>query len=205
MEFKYIPDTFNDEEIIKRFGSKENFVELQVKYKQQFESILLPFLKPVELSSLIQSQNVKIPVIEDTQANFYRRFSMLQNPYLYIRNNYHVEKLTDEEIKTLESQTISQEYFARTFERVLYEEGDITFYGTPRDETACPTRSITFEFAYDQVKCESIEHLINIEKVIEEIKTAINANMQATNMPVSFMVYNGIPKQFSIDETSKII
>ncbi len=201
MEYKFIPDSFDDEAIEQRFGTRERFTNLQIKYKQKFESLLLPFLKIGDLMAMIQSQNVEIPLIDDSKANFYRGYSMLQNPYIYVRNNYHVENLTNEEIAILERQDIIPlEFFTKSLERVLFEEGDITFYGTPRDEVACPSQSLVFEFAYDQVKCESVEQLIEIEKVIEQCKLFIRNNLARTNIPVSFVVYDGIPKIFKDKE-----
>lgn len=197
MEYKYLPNTFNFQSILLRFGTIERFTELQIKYKQQFEHLLFPILKIDELQAIIQSASTTIPVIDDAAANFYRAHSMLQNPYIYVRNNYHIEALTDEELETLNSQNdISPEFFKSTFDRVLFEEGDIIFYGTPRDETMCRAKCIAFEFAYDQVKCESVEQLVKIEKVIARCKEALERNMQSANIPVSLMIYNGIPKRF---------
>ena len=46
-----------------------------------------------------------------------------------------------------------------------------------------------------KLKPESYE-LVKIEKVIARCKEALERNMQSANIPVSLMIYNGIPKRF---------
>lgn len=203
MEYKFIPDTFDYEIIKHKFGSFDRFTTSQILYKQRFEKILASLLDIDKLQALA---DVEIPVIEDSNANFYRKFSMFNDPYIYVRNNYNVERLTTEEISVLENSTeISRDFLMRTFEKVMYEEGDFTFYGTPRRETECPSKSIVFEFAYDQVKCTSIEQLMIIEVIIEKRETMISDKMQNINIPCSFVVYKGIPKIYPLDNTAGAI
>ena len=205
MDYDYIPDTFDDISIIKKFGSKQNFLEAQIKYKRAFESFLLPYLNVTRIREVLATADVEIPQIEDSVSNFYRCYSALETPYIYVRNNYHVENLSSEELQVLESEP-SREFFESTYPKVLFEKGDMVFYGTPLVENEVPAHSITFEFAYDQVRCQSIDQLKKIEEIIKECQKIISSNMQEkAKIPASFVTYDGIPKQFQVGEPSKIV
>lgn len=205
MDYTYIPDSFNYKYIKERFDQKNSFLDLQIKYKMGFEKFLLSHLDMEKISRELVSVGFAIPKIEDTTANFYRKFSQLGNPYIYIRNNYHVERLTDEELAILNSNPTS-EFFSKTFPKVMFEDGKTVFYGIPRVETECDAKSITFEFAFDKVACQTMEEIISIEDAIERCKAAIKAQLQDRyGLPISFVVYTGIPKLFPKDAIDKII
>ena len=65
------------------------------------------------------------------------------------------------------------------------------------DENLVNSKTIVFEFAYDQKKCESIEQLKIINEAIDEIFALIEKqNKENINMPVSFIKYHMIPDLF---------
>lgn len=201
MDYKYIPDTFDWEKIIRMFGSKEKFLETQIKYKKGFEKVLAQFLDIEEINGVFSSLKICVPRIEDSKTNIYRNYSMFACPYVYVRNNYKVENLSKLELEMLEG-TPTTEFFLNTYGKVMFESGDVVFYGIPNDVTKAQARSITFEFAYDQVKCQSVEELRLIEDSINRCRDIIATRLKSQSIPVSFVVYNGIPKHFSDDQQS---
>lgn len=118
-----------------------------------------------------------------------------------MRNNYKVENLSKLELEMLEG-TPKTEFFLNTYGKVMFESGDVVFYGIPNDVTKAQARSITFEFAYDQVKCQSVEELRLIEDSINRCRDIIATRLKSQSIPVSFVIYNGIPKHFSDDQLS---
>lgn len=196
--FKYVPDTYNYKLIKEKFIDEQQFLQCQVTYKKQFESFLCKYINFNQIEKYIQSMNFDIPRVKDEDYNFYHKFSNIGSNYIYLRNNYHVENLDNDEIQELlQGEKLNDDYFGKTLKKVLFEKGNSTFMGTPMDETNVQSQSIIFEFAFNQKECTSVEQLKKIKEVSKEcfkmIGTCINEKF---DISVSYLIYNAIPDIF---------
>ena len=190
MKYKYVPDTYDYSIIDKRFEDEE-FVELQNKYREFIEKLLKHYIDFKDIDNKI-GQVMKVPKKEDLEYNFYHKFSSLNSDYIYLRNNYHIENLNDDEIEVLKNNKIDYEFLNKTINRVINEEGDMTFYGSPVPKYLVDTKGLVFEFAYDQLQLLEVKELQNIEKIISVIDKYLKDNLKALNIPISMITYNGI-------------
>ena len=192
---KYIPNTYNYSLIKSKFADIEEFYNYQKIYKLHFEQLFKKILKIDELEKSILDYHINIPYLDDSEYNFYHKSSGLGSHYIYIRNNYHIENLDNNELEVLKSKNINESFIYNTYQKVLYEKNVNTFFGVPSPNTEVNSRSIIIEFAFDQKKCLSLKELKNIEKLIKEIFEKIQQNIN-NKFSLSFLVYNAIPDIF---------
>lgn len=200
---KYIPDTCKNDTRV----DDELYSILQIQYRNGFIKYLSKYINFDEINDMINELD-NIPVVNDMHYNFYHMNSLLDNKYLYLRNNIHIEKLSDDDLNLLDNidflDTVSDDYFKRTYESVLFEDGEnISYEEYPNETNIKKSKSIVFEFAYDQKKCESIEQLKNIRKLIDMIFRKIQVALEKENINCDFLVYNAIPEIFSLEELEK--
>lgn len=206
MRVKYLPDTYDKKKVEENGWTEEQFLLLQEKYREEFINKLLNRIDVDKIKEILGKGLFPIPIIEDQEYNFYHK-SIIINQYLYLRNNIHIEKLTKEEIEEMYSavlvdKNLSEEFIKHTAERVLYEEGDYTYYGMPSDKTVAPSRSIVVEFAYNQLKCNSIEQIVYIKDCYKEITKSLNETSKNSEIPIVTMLDNGIIQNFKpVEET----
>lgn len=199
MQYKYIPNSYNNNLIDKKFRCYEQFLNCQIIYKMEFEKILSKYLNINGVENYINSQNVIIPKVKDVDYNFYHRYSKLGSDYLFVRNNYHVENLDDNEINCLLfDKNLGVEFFNKTLYKVIFENGDSTFYGIACDENRANSKSIVFEFAYNQIECTTLKQQNQISEIIEECFKMLQDNInKLLKINSSYLVYNSIPNLFN--------
>lgn len=202
MKYQCIPDTYNKRKIEEKGFSDLEFENLQKKYIESFEKWLMQKIDLSNINQCIANCKSSIPVMEDKEYNIYHKNSSLGNDYLYLRNNVHIENLSEQELSELYNsilaeESLAEEFLHKTIAKVLYENGDATYYGIPSPESEVPSKSIVLEFAYDQKKCNSIEQVINIRNSFAEIqKEIIESNRNNSDFPIFLLMYNGIPDLF---------
>lgn len=102
MKIEYLPDTYDKKRIEENGWTEEQFLSLQEKYRTDFIHDLLDTIDIDKIKSIITSCPSTIPVIEDQEYNFYHRSAIIDK-YLYVRNNIHIERLSQEELEELYS------------------------------------------------------------------------------------------------------
>ena len=188
MNYILFPETIPKEKM-----NDDNFQILQTKYRRLIEELLKKYVNFEELDKKIEKV-INIPILEDHEYNFYHKYTSLNSNYIYLRNNIHIENLTQEEQQLLESNNTGENFIKQTIGRVLFEEGDLSYFGVPISKYLASSKSLVFEFAFDQAKVKQFNDLIIIEQIIKEISDyLINTLNQATNIPISVITYNGIP------------
>ena len=200
---KYIPDTCNIDSRL----DEEMYLILQVKYRNGFIKYLSSFINFDELINEMKNNN--IPVIEDKEYNFYHNDYLINSDYLFIRNNIHIENLSDEDLSYLqkfdnEDDMENNNFYNRTYKNVMFEPGEYVSYGLfPNDSNIKKSNAIVFEFAYDQKKCESLEQLNKIKETIKNTSNKIKQSMNDAGIECDFIEYKAIPELFSIDDLYK--
>lgn len=212
MKYTYIPQSFDESKILTKFANQEAFLQTQIKYKTLFEQYLATTVDFVKMERIIQGSGLEIPKIAKRDNNFYYFYSSLGSEYFFVRNNYHVENLTQEEIMELQSgRNITEGFLKATFQKVLFEEGDKTFFGIPRSETMAKSKSLVLEFAYNQKKCTTISQLNSIEELSSRCLSALGKEIEGKlGIECSFLTNNGMNDLFSsndhlLEESQKLI
>lgn len=198
MKYKYIPDSYNNSIIKERFMEDE-FIELQVKYRKYLESILSKFIDFKKIDEKIK-EVINIPKIEDKDYNFYHKFSSLNSDYVYLRNNYHIENLSDEEINKIRQDKMDFEFINKTIPKVVFETGDKSFYGTPIEKYLADSKGLVFEFSYDQIQLIDIKEYKTIKQIEKELSNVITKTLnERLKIPVTLIEYNGLNDLYKID------
>ena len=123
MNYKFIPDSIKIDDSIPLNYSLDEFLELQISYKQSFEKILTDIVDFAYFDNWVKNTINDLPIVNDKEANFYRKFSTLNSDYIYLRNNIHIEKLDFKELNELRS-NVNKDFLLRTYKKVLFEGGD---------------------------------------------------------------------------------
>ncbi len=208
MNYIYVPDSYNLSMIETKFQNEDEFLSMQVLYRKNLEFLFRKFIDFQKIDEYIQKKQLVIPKVEDKDYNFYHKYSNLGSDYVFLRNNFHVENLTPEEIALLKQSSTADniDFIRTTLGRVIFEEGDATFFGNPSPSTEVKSKSVVFEFAYDQTKCVDIPQLKAIEEIMKEVFSQIEDNMKRSfNLPVSFLVYKSIPDLYYRENQSVAI
>lgn len=193
MFYKFIPNSI-DFSILEPL-TQEYVLKMQVVYRKGFESIIKRCLEMKKFDDRISSVGA-ITLIDDMDYNVYHKFSTLGSSYIFIRNNFHIERLTQDELGELkrmcdENGEVSSDFIMRTYQRVLGEEGDFACYGTPLPQNMLPSRSIVIEFAYDAKKTSfTLEE--NLKVAFAEVFLEISEILKTQfDMPCSMLIWNG--------------
>lgn len=204
MNYKFIPNSYKLDENT----DYEKFLKKQILYRKSFEAILCKYIDFQKIDERIKSLN--LPIVYDKDYNFYHKFSSLNSEYIYLRNNIHVERLNKEEDEYLENcllknQLLDFDCINKTYSRVLFEDGEKVFCGSPTSKNMVDSKSIIIEFAYNQIKC-NIEQILNCGEVFEIIKESINSILvDKLNLKTSYVIYNSIPDEYKLEIEDKIV
>lgn len=205
MNYKFLPDSVKFDDSIPLNYSLDEFLELQISYKQSFEKILKGIVDFADFDNWIKSNINDLPIVNDKEANFYRKFSTLGSDYVYLRNNIHIEKLDFKELDELRS-NVNKDFLLRTYKKVLFEDGDYTFFGPATDMDLVASKSLVFEFAFDAKECATLDksNFFNHykENILEFIAKPI---ADALNCDVSLHRYSAIPELFSTEDSEELI
>lgn len=198
MEYVLIPNSFN-RDLLNNLSDDE-VLELQNKYRNCIEEKIKGIIDFKKVDDQINKM-VYVPRLEDKEYNYYHKFSTFPSNYIFLRNNYHIERLSEDELEQLKNGSVDDEFLKNTFEKVLYEDGNFTYYGSPIDSYLAASKSLVIEFAYDQVEIETIEELQNVDKIIGIISDELKAKIEdSLGVPVSVIIYNGIPDLYKNNE-----
>ena len=198
MKYKYIPNSYNNSKIEEKFKEDE-FIELQVKYRNYLESILNKFIDFKKIDEKMK-EVINIPKIEDKEYNFYHKFSSLNSDYVFLRNNYHIENLSDEEIDIIRQDKMDFEFINKTIPKVVFETGDKSFYGTPIQKYLADSKGLVFEFSYNQLQLIDVKEYKIIKQIVKELSNVLTKTLsERLKLPVTVIEYNGINDLYKTD------
>lgn len=203
LEYKFFPDSYNYTLIKNKGINLENFLKLQIKYKNDFEKILIGIIDFKKIDNYIDGFEKKIPIITDHKYNFYHKYSLLGSKYIFFRNNIHIENLSLDEIEVINTSIVNNvsleyKFLIDTFEKVLYENGDIAMFGIPIESNEVLSQSLVFEFAYNQKEFSTIEQYYFVNNIKDELLRDFNNLInKVIDVDVSVICYNCIPDIYS--------
>ncbi len=209
-KFIYIPNTYNENLIRNRKINENDFIAYQIKYRESFEILLKQMINFSKYDQYIYSLGINIPIVEDHDYNFYHKFSTLGSNYIYLRNNFHIENLSDEEINVIfncinNHSMLDSDFLNKTYPKVLFEQGNQAVFGLTNFDNILNSKSIIFEFAYDQAKCTDVEQYKNISDAINSVIGSLKKEMASkTKIPISTLVYKAVPDIYYQTPPSKV-
>lgn len=196
MLYQYSPSSYYERDMNKLTLSDQEFVDCQVKYRAAIEKKLKEKINFQEIDREMEEHQV--PIINDMDYNFYHKFSTLDSKYIFLRNNYHIERLSPEDLEYLQAclknnQELGDEFLKRTFETVLYETGDLAMLGVPLDENVVPAKSLMFEFACSYADVEDMKVFTYILNYYDnQLKVQLmNEIEKLFQVPTSIHLYDG--------------
>lgn len=160
-----------------------------------------------EINSIYDS-GMELPIVDDTEYNFYHNNSALNSNYVFLRNNVHIENLNDNEINIirgnlLNGEELNYQFLISTFQKVFYESGNYSMFGIETFDCILDSDSLIFEFAFDQKKFTKKEQFILADKVFDGIKHSLSPIQKILNSKISFLEYKAIPDIYFVEEEKK--
>ncbi len=195
-QYKYIPDSYDYESEIIKGMSYDMFLNIQIKYRESLENILKKYVDFIKLDDNINNLTFPVPILNDLDYNFYHKYSTLESKYIFLRNNIHVERLDKTDISMINGYIIDKEllpenYILSTLDKVIFENGNETFFGTPIDSNKVSSQSLVFEFAYNDRECTVEEGKI-IREIYNKIFAILKSNLENNmNIKISTIVNEG--------------
>ena len=199
MNMKFFPESYNFKLMNEKGLNKELFFKLQIKYKNDFEKLLMKIIDFKKLDDYINSYGYNIPFVDDFDYNFYHKYSVLGSKYIFFRNNIHIENLSTDEITVLhdcleKNKDLDINFLIATFKKVIYEEGDAAMYGLSTPSNIVPSKSLVFEFAYDQKKITDISQYNFVNQIKNTISNYLTSSIvKVLNTEVFLHTYKAIP------------
>ena len=198
-EYKFYPNSYNYTLIKDKGISLEHFLKLQIKYRNDFEKLLMGIVDFKKIDDYIDSFGKKIPIVNDLEYNFYHKFSLLGSKYIYFRNNIHIENLSLIEIEIINASIVNDvdldsKFLLETYSKVLYEDGDIVMFGIPLEKNGVSSKSLVFEFTYNQKEFSTVEQYNFVNEIVNVLlKSLRNSIKGVINTDISIISYNAIP------------
>ena len=196
MIYKYSPNSI-DYKLLKEKNIKmEEFLQLQIKYRENFESFLKKLVSFESFDKLVEKENINLPPLEKDTKNFYYKFSTLNSKYLFLRNNIHIERLDEKDLKILQKRVLDGKeldtnFILKTFKVVLFESGDQAMFGVPLLKNLVNSKSLIFELAYDDKFCTVMESK-KVREFYDKISNSLKNFLEdALKIEVNFILNDG--------------
>jgi len=203
-QYLLFPDCHCAEEIAATGLSAGEYLELYRLYRQGTDCLLNEVVDIGLLNSWMASHGVTVPVCNDGDYNIYHQASALKNPYLFLRNNIYIERLSHEERRELAGYRNRPEemgdFVLRTWKKVLCESdpgSEYQFSPFTLMESFAPGDAIVFEYAFDRLRCETVEQLRAMDAFIRESFSLITRRVgQVFGARVRYVVYDRMGDPF---------
>ena len=209
-KYHFIPNTINLElasnlNLSNGEVLNERFYEIQRLYYHGLQLFLNNLIKINEFEQKIINSDLNFVPLADKENNIYHKYSDLN--FIFIRNNLHIERLSNEEIGHLISVKDDSdkllEFIKTTLKKVIYEEFEFINFGPPILEYFRSGQSIVIEIAYDQKTCKTAEEIYNKKDFVEKINEEISELGRANGMTISGVVNYGLFKPENIELNDK--
>jgi hypothetical protein len=190
---------------------KEKYIELLEKYTKLFINYLNKECRFYEYEDYFDKRRDIFVPINENEKDIYQ---LLSKPlkYFYIRNNFYIENLSEEEINTLlSSEEENNEFVKNTFNKLLVSKDNIaknTAFGPLTSMFIAPSDSVVIGFRYDdqllykknkETNMDLSESMNECIKVLEIAKVSLGYRL---GVPVSVIRYDGISTNLNNEENN---
>jgi len=181
----------------------DKYFKLLNSYKSFFEQYVKEIL-PLELiDKNMKGSDLNFDKIKDEDKDFYQSTSTMNFSYIYLRNNFYVEKLSLEDIEFLMSKNEFdndvREFIKRTYKNIInpYEEEKTVFYGPENQGYMCNSTDVVIGIRYDEFEqgtlsdSEFEERFFNQKRLVKQLSTVLEiAGPSQFNMNIRCIHYN---------------
>jgi hypothetical protein len=210
---EYTPNSFNyaaarEKNLIGADNTlTDDYLRLQSAYVARFYSYLN---KAVDITqyddALTNSKYNFVPIAQETQ-NVYQRYGSFGNKYIYLRNNFHIERLSSDDLHLLESAGVGEileDMVKRTFKDVItirYDDNEEAFdaiydIGALTGLAVAPNNALVLGLSYawefdGEGSVVSIESEAEKEKIAADLALKMQEELSAgLGIPESVFVYS---------------
>ena len=89
---------------------------------------------------------------------------------------------------------LDSKFLLETYSKVLYENGDVAMFGIPLEKNKVPSKSLVFEFAYDQKEFSTVEQYNFVNEIVNVLLKSLSSSIKNVIMTdVSMISYYSIP------------
>ena len=191
---KYVPDTIDLKKIIEKFKTENIYNDYQIKYKNCIEEVVNAYVDFASVNEIINSCGIQLKTIGDYDYNIYHKHSLLECEYIFIRNNIHVENLSEADLNVLKSNSINEEYIKKTLNTVIHEDETFLPYGDDPNNLKF-TGGLIFEFAYDSTDLSNDDRA-KVADYIKQVFVKINEGMKELSIVSNYTIYDKDPDYF---------
>ena len=171
-----------------------SFNDLNNKYKTELINYIKSIIDVSKLDTIIDELPFEVPSNFDN-CIYYDKLSSIGSKYFFLVNEFHTERLSDDDKMVIENNTINEDFLKRTLKDVIKEMGDITNMGPAMPEYFVPSDALVFAFYYDRIDTTMKQSAEIITKFDEVYKLVSNIVSSHLDIKVAKVVYNGFEKQ----------
>lgn len=182
-----IPNNINSD-LIEEKGLGEDkpsseYFELVNRYKDFFGKYLMELLPLEQIDNNMKNSKLNYVPIKDDDKDFYQITSLLPLTYIYIRNNFYIEKLSKEDLDVLRSKDSYddevREFIKRTFLSVInpYDDKEVVFYGIENKDCLCNSTDVVLGVRYDEFAETGIPDTEFQQRFLDQLKTIAQVTM----------------------------
>lgn len=185
----------------------EKYFQLLNLYKLYFEQYLKELLPLNLIDENMKKSDLSYTKVNDDDMDFYQSTSNMDLSYIYLRNNFYVEKLSNEDIEFVlgqkEYNDEVKEFIRRTYKNVInpYDEDRLIFYGPENQIHMCNSSDVVLGIRYNEFEqgtlsdSEFEERFFKQKQLINQLSSVLEiAGESQFNMSIRCIQYN----EFSI-------
>lgn len=154
----------------------DEYFELLNKYKNLFGKYLMELLPLEQIDTNMKKSKLNFVPIKEEDKDFYQMTSPLNLDYIYIRNNFYIEKLSKEDLDILRSRENlddeTREFLKRTYLSVInpYDDSRVIFYGPENGKHLCDSTDVVLGIRYDEFVDTELSDAEFQTRFIEQLK-----------------------------------
>ncbi|MDR2665481.1 MAG: hypothetical protein LBC21_04295 [Oscillospiraceae bacterium] len=182
----------------------EGYLSLQARYKAAFYAYLDNAADISQYDGALSGGAYAFPAVPPDEQGVYQKYGSYGNKYIFLRNNFHIERLDTADLETLRGSEDLSGLVGRTYKDVIsvrYEDGDGDFtaiydHGAMSGITQAPNNALVIGIAYSwefdySGKLVSLDGEKAKEKIAHELKQKMESEISALlGIPVTVFVYS---------------
>ena len=163
----------------------ERYFKLVNKYKRLFEEYIKDMLPLEKIDTNLKNSKLHFNPVKEENMDYYQITSTLGLDYIYVRNNFYIEKLSFDELSLLESfenlNDESKEFIKKTYLNVInpYDDSKVIFYGPENGKHLCKSTDVVLGIRYDEFADNGLNdeefqsNFLEQLKLISEVETVL--------------------------------
>lgn len=189
---------------------KDFYITLNCQYRALFIDYCLRNFDLKKYDDQICNSKFEFKRIQDKEMDIYQALSCEKLSYFYIRNNFYIERLTEDEKRFLYDcfnknfdipDIVKDDFIKKTYQKVIFEDvmnnGKVcsTNYGPPSYDYYYPNNSIIIGIRHDyfnEKELSTMEEYNEKEKFIVQVcRDFVNVNSNKVDVPLNVANFDG--------------